>query len=395
MATAQSTKPPLWRDIRVLRVAGQILFVIAAVIVFQQIWLNLDYNYSRQGIDSGFGFLGSRSGFQISESVLDYGPNKRYQDVIVAGLANTVILIAIPGIILASILGLLVGVGRLSTNWIVRKLSQGYVEILRNTPVLVLIIIFYVAAVLALPRVENGWKIPGLMHLSQRGMAITFPKAQSGFVAWLAILVVGFVIARLVRRWRVRLNEATGDSTYPFLFFLGTFLLIAIAGAFALGGPIMIEVPQVTRFGYTGGFQGSGRLAGILFPLAFYTSAFIAEIIRGSIQAVAKGQKEAAEALGLKPLQQLRLVVLPQALRIALPPINSQYLNLTKNSSLAIAVGFSDLASVMKTVINQSGRSFQTILILVGLYLGLSLVISFVMNLFNRAVTAKGERRSG
>ena len=393
--STEHTKPPLWRDVRVLRVVGQILFVIAVFIFFQQIWLNLDYNYSQQGIDSSFDFLDSRAGFQISESVLDYGPNKAYRDAIVAGLANTVFLVAIPGIILATILGLIVGVGRLSTNWIVRKISQIYVEVLRNTPVLVIIIIFFVAGVLALPRVENGFKIPGLMHLSQRGMALTYPKPQAGFWPWVAILVAGFIVARLVRAWRVKQNEATGENTHPFLFFLGAFLLIAVAGAFATGGPVMVDVPQVNRFGYTGGMQGSGNLAGILFPLAFYTSAFIAEIIRGSIQAVAKGQKEAAEALGLRPMQQLRLVVLPQALRIAIPPINSQYLNLTKNSSLAIAVGFSDLASVMKTVINQSGRSFQAILILVATYLGLSLLISLLMNLFNRAVTAKGERRSG
>lgn len=394
MAVAR-TKPPLWRDVRVLRVAGQVLFVLVLAFVLREIWLNLQFNYERQGLNTSFDFLRSRAGFAINDSVIDYGPNNSYLRAFQAGLANTIFLVAIPGVILASVLGLLVGVGRLSNNWIVRKISQVYVEVLRNTPVLVVIIIFYVGFVLALPAIGGGFKIPGLFLLSNRGMAVTYPDPLEGFGMWMLVLAGGLVAASLVRRWRTRVNEETGDPSYRFLYASGTFLGIALAGAFAVGGPINFNVPQVTErgFGYEGGLQGSGELAGVMLPLALYTSAFIAEIIRGSIQAVSKGQKEAAEALGLRPAQQLRFVVLPQAMRIAIPPINSQYLNLTKNSSLAVAIGFNDFASVTKTSMNQSGASFQIILIALSVYLFLSLVISAGMNVFNRIVAKRGEHR--
>lgn len=396
MATA-TTKPPLWRDVRALRVIGQILFVVAVALVFQQIWLNLQYNYAQQGLDPSFDFLDSRAGFAINDSVIDYGPNNTYTRAMVAGLMNTIFLVAIPGVILATVLGLIVGIGRLSSNWIVRKLSQVYVEALRNTPVLVLIVIFYVSIVLALPVIGGGFRIPGVMLMSNRGMAVTYPDPQEGFGVYILFLVAAVLAAYFVRRWRVRLNEETGINSHPFLFMAGTFLAIATAGLFITGGPIDLNVPDLDPrgFGYRGGFQGSGELAGILIPLALYTSAFIAEIIRGSIQAVSKGQKEAAEALGLRPLQQLRYVVLPQALRIAIPPINNQYLNLTKNSSLAVVIGFNDFASVIKTSMNQSARSFQLLLIALGVYLVLSLVISAGMNVVNRSVTAKGGESRG
>lgn len=378
-----------------LRVVGQILFVIALVLIGREIWLNLQFNYRQQGLDTGFDFLGSRAGFGIGEHVLDYSPNDSYLRAFQVGLVNTIVLVAIPGIILASLLGLIIGVGRLSNNWIVRKISQVYVETLRNTPVLVVILIFYVGFVLALPAIGGGVRIPGVFLLSNRGMAVAYPQPQDGFLPWFGILAVGVVIAYLVRRWRTRVNEETGDPSYRFLYAAGTLLAIALVGAFLTGGPVDISTPELSErgFGYVGGIQGTAELAGIMFPLAFYTGAFIAEIIRGSIQAVSKGQKEAAEALGLRPMQQLRFVVLPQALRIALPPINSQYLNLTKNSTLAVAVGFVDLGSVTKTIMNQSARSFQTLIIVLFVYLTLSLVISALMNIVNRVVVARGARR--
>lgn len=394
MAITQ-TKPPLYRDVRVLRIVGQVLFLLILLVAGREIWLNLQYNYDQQGLDASFDFLNTRAGFSINDSVLDYTPNDTYLDAFKAGLANTIFLVAIPGVILASILGLIVGVGRLSNNWLVRKLSQTYVEALRNTPVLVVIVIFYVGFVLALPAIDGGVSIPGTFFLSNRGLAVAYPDPQPGFGLWFLILVGGAVAAYFVRRSRIRLNEETGDETHPFLYAAGTFLAIALVGAFVAGGPVDINTPELGErgFGYEGGLQGSGELAGIMIPLALYTSAFIAEIIRGSIQAVSKGQKEAAEALGLRPMQQLRFVVLPQALRIALPPINSQYLNLAKNSSLAVAVGFNDFSSVVKTSMNQSGRSFQILLIALLVYLTLSLTISLIMNLINRSVAERGERR--
>lgn len=394
MSTVGTTRPPLWRDVRVLRVAGQVAFAVAVALVLREIWLNLQFNYDRQGLDTGFDFMDSRAGFGISESVLDYSPNNDYWRAYFVGIVNTITMITIPGILLATIIGLIIGIGRLSTNWIVRKLCQIYVEALRNTPVLVIIVIMFVGVLLTLPPIGGGFHIPGIGYLSNRAIAITYPQAQDGFAAWLLFVVGGVVALYFVRKWRKGLEDATGDPRYPNLWGLGAFIALCTIGLFVTGGPLRLSVPQVTEqgFGYEGGLQASSRLGAVVIGLVLYTSAFIAEIIRGSIQAVSKGQKEAAEALGLKPGQQLRFVILPQALRIALPPINSQYLNLMKNSSLAIAVGFPDLAGIAKTMMNQSGRSFQVLLLVLVSYLGLSLVISAIMNGFNRAVTAKGAR---
>lgn len=397
MATAQrATRPPLWRDVRVLRIAGQILFVIAVAVTLQQIWLNLEYNYNRQGISSSWDFLDSRAGFDLNESLIDYNPNQTYLRAYLAGLTNTIFLIVIPGIIAASVIGLVVGIGRLSNNWIVRKLSQIYVEALRNVPVLVIIVIFFVGVFSALPRIENEIHIPGIARMSTSGgVALTYLAPQDGFFLWLVALALGIVAWWFVARQRRKQEEESGDRKFGHVYGFGAFLAVAVVGAFALGGPVELSVPEINAsgFGYEGGLQASIRLAAVVVGLVLYTSAFIAEIIRGSIQAVSKGQKEAAEALGLRPWQQLRFVVLPQALRIALPPINSQYLNLTKNSSLAIAAGFPDLAGVTKTMMNQSGRSFQVLLLVLLTYLGLSLVVSALMNVVNRAVTSRGERR--
>ncbi len=375
---------------------GQIIFVLLIAFVLQQIWLNLDYNYSRQGISTSWDFLGSRAGFDIGESLLDYGPNQTYLRAYFVGLTNSIFLIAIPGIILSSVLGLIVGVGRLSTNWIVRKLSQIYVESLRNVPVLVIIVIFAVGVFSNLPRIDNDIVIPGIARMSTTGgVALTYLAPQENFGLWLLFLAVGVGVWVAVAKLRLKREEATGDPKYGKTLGFVAFIGVAILGAFVLSGPVDLSVPSINErgFAYEGGLVASVRLAAVVVGLVLYTSAFIAEIIRGSIQAVSKGQKEAAEALGLRPLQQLRLVVLPQALRIAIPPINSQYLNLTKNSSLAIAAGFPDLAGITKTMMNQSGRSFQVLVLVLFTYLGLSLVISALMNVINRSVTAKGERR--
>jgi general L-amino acid transport system permease protein len=396
MATAAPTRPPFWRDVRVLRILGQVLFVVIVALVLREIWQNLQLNYRRQGLDTNWDFLDSRAGFSIGEHVLDYSPNNSYLRAYIVGLTNTIFMVTIPGIILASIIGLIVGVGRLSHNWIVRKLSQVYVESLRNIPVLIVIIIMFVGFFLSLPRIEESIHIPGIAYISNRAFSITYLQPQSSFGIWLIFVGLGIAGWYFIRRRRTVLEEATGDPKYPNTLGLLTFLAILIAGAFVVGGPLELHVPRVNErgFGYENGLTGTVALGAVVTGLVLYTSAFIAEIIRGSIQAVSKGQKEAAEALGLKPRQQLRFVVLPQAFRIALPPINNQYLNLMKNSTLAIAVGFFDLGNISKTMINQSGRSFQVLMLVLFTYLALSLVISTLMNIVNRAVVARGEHHA-
>lgn len=380
---------------RVLRVVGQVLFALVLVIVLRELYLNVEFGMRRRGQDLSFDFLGTRAGFGIKETwILEYRASMSYQRSFLAGISNT-LRVAFLGIIFASTIGLFMGIARLSTNWLIRKVAQVYVEVLRNTPVLIQMIFWYIGIILTLPAVGGGFHIPGIGFMSNRGVALTTPVTGEGFGTWVWFFLAGVVTAFFVRRWRTRRNENTGEPHYRKLWMLGTIVVFAGIGLLVAPQGLGIEVPALSErgFRYEGGWQMSGEFAAVLIALTTYTSAFIAEIIRGSILAVSKGQKEAAEALGLTPGQQLRLVVLPQALRIAIPPINSQYLNLAKNSSLAIAVGFPDLVAVSRTIMNQSGRTFQVFILVVTTYLILSLIISLVMNIVNRAVTTKGEGR--
>ena len=389
--TVQTTRPPLWRDIRVLRGAGQLVFAVAVIGVLYQLYLNLEFGLNRIGIDLSFDFLRTRAGFSIKEGI-EYSPNESYRKAFTVGAMNTV-RVALTGIVLASVLGLIMGIARLSPNWLMRKIAQVYVEVIRNTPVLIQIIIWYVGVILALPVIGGGFSVFGIGFLSNRGAAVLWPRTEEGLGIFGFFLIAGVVVASLVWLWRTRVNEATGDPSYRWIYGGGAFVVVAAIGYFLTGSPVFLDIPEPERFGYAGGTVLSPEFTALLLGLVVYTGAFIAEIVRGSILAVSKGQKEAAEALGFTPGQQLRLVVLPQAMRIAIPPLNSQYLNLTKNSSLAVAIGFPEIAQVGKTMINQSARSFQVFVMIILTYLVLSLIISFFMNLLNRAVTTKGEPR--
>jgi general L-amino acid transport system permease protein len=385
---AHAARPPLWRNVRVLRFVGQAVFVLLVVIVGRELFLNLDFGVREQGLDLSFDFFQQRAGFAIGEGI-EFSPNESFVSAFVVGLVNT-IRVAVVGIVLATLLGVVMGVARLSSNWLVRKVAQVYVEIIRNTPVLVQIVFWWGAVVLTLPVIEGGFSLGGVVYVSNRGTALPWFRLEAGAGLWALILAAGAMTAALAWRWRTRVNERTGEAPRRVWWSIGVFLVIAVAGLFLTGTPIRGDVPQLERFGYAGGFQFSPEYTALLLGLVIYTGAFIAEIIRGSIQAVSKGQKEAAEALGLTPGQQLRLVVLPQALRIAIPPLNSQYLNLTKNSSLALAIGYPEMVQVSSTIINQAGRATQILLLVMATYLVLTLTISFLMNLLNRAVTTKG-----
>jgi general L-amino acid transport system permease protein len=342
----------------------------------------------QQNLDLSFDFLQQRAGFAIKEGIA-YSPNESFSAAFRVGVVNT-IQVALVGIVLATILGLIMGVSRLSTNWLVRRIAQVYVEIFRNTPVLVQIIFWYVAVVLALPVIEGGLSVGGLAFVSNRGTAVAWFRLEDGAGQWGLFLLAGLAAGALVWRWRTRIDERTGRPIPRVPWAVGAFLVVAAIGFWVSGSPLSADVPEVGRFGYEGGIQVSPEYTALLLGLVIYTGAFIAEIVRGSIQAVPKGQKEAAEALGLTPRQQLRLVVLPQALRVAIPPLNSQYLNLLKNSSLALAIGYPEIVSVSNTIINQAARATQMLLLVMGTYLVMSLTISALMNTLNRAVTRKG-----
>ena len=391
MATAASTaRPPLWRNVRFLRILGQAVFVLLLVIVIREAFLNLEFGVQEQNLDLSFDFLRQRAGFAIKEGI-GYSPNESFLSAFLVGVVNT-IRVALVGIVLATFLGLIMGVARLSSNWLVRRMAQVYVEIVRNTPVLVQIIFWYIAVILALPVIEGGLSLWDLAFVSNRGTAVAWFRLEDGAEAWGLFLAAGAVAGAIVLRRRTRLVERTGRSAPRVLWAVGAFLVVAALGFLLSGTPVAADVPEVGRFGYEGGLQVSPEYTALLLGLVIYTGAFIAEIVRGSIQAVPKGQKEAAEALGLTPRQQLRLVVLPQALRIAIPPLNSQYLNLTKNSSLALAIGYPEIVSVSNTIINQAARATQMLLLVMATYLLITLSISAVMNALNRAVTRKGRR---
>jgi general L-amino acid transport system permease protein len=388
---APAARPPVWRNVRFLRFLGQAVFVILLVVVAREAFLNLEFGVEEQGLDLSFDFLRQRAGFAIKEGVA-YSPNESFLSAFLVGVVNT-IRVALVGIVLATLLGLVMGVARLSSNWLVRKIALVYVEVIRNVPVLVQIIFWWGAVVLALPVLEGGYSVGGAVFVSNRGTALPWFHLEPGVGWWAVFLGVGVVAAVLVWRWRTRMSERTGRPTRRLLWSAGTFLGIAVVSFFLTGTPVQGDVPTLERFGYEGGLQFSPEYTALLLGLVIYTGAFITEIVRGSIQAVSKGQKEAAEALGLTPGQQLRLVVLPQALRIAIPPLNSQYLNLTKNSSLALAIGYPEIVAVSSTIINQAGRATQILLLMMVTYLAMSLTISAAMNVLNRWVATKGERR--
>jgi general L-amino acid transport system permease protein len=374
-----------------LRALGQAVFIVAAVYVFREMFLNLQFGLERQGQSLNFDFLRQRAGFGIKEGI-SYSPNQSYVRALQVGLVNT-LRVAVFGIILASLLGLVMGVARLSTNWLVRKIAQVYVEAVRNTPLAVQLVFWFVAVILALPAIQGGISLWDVAFLSNRGSAILWFRASDSFGLWAGFLLAGIVIALLVRRWRTRLHERTGEPARRLLWSAGAFLTIAAIGYFVAGDPLRVDVPELLERSYRGGAQLSPEYTALLIGLVVYTGAFIAEIVRGSILAVSKGQKEAAEALGLTPRQQLRFVVLPQAMRIAIPPINSQYLNLTKNTSLGLLIGYPEIVSVGRTISNQAAGATQILLIWMATFLTLSLTISFFMNLLNRAVTRRGDRR--
>ena len=384
-------RPPFWRDVRILRILGQVLVVVAVFLIGQQIYLNLQFGVKQQAIDLSWGFLNSQAGFDIKEG-LDYSRADSVARAFTVAGFNT-IRVAGVGIVLASLFGLVIGVARLSKNWLVRKIAQAYVDLFRNTPVLVVILFVYFGFVLQLPRIDEGGSVFGVAFVSQRGTAIPWPRTDAGVGAWGVCLLAALVVAWLVRRWRTRINETTGKPHYRFLWSGGVFLAIAVGSYFVIGSPMKMDVPKVDGLRFVGGVEMTGEFFALLMGLVLYTSSFIGEIIRGSILAVEKGQKEAGEALGLTPFQQLRFVVLPQAMRIAIPPINSQYLNLTKNSSLGLAVAFPEMVSVGTTIINQEGRVTQVVVLWMLFYLTLSLSISTVMNAINRVVAYRGVRR--
>jgi general L-amino acid transport system permease protein len=337
-----------------------------------------------RNITTGFGFLTREAGFAIGEGVISFTPADTYQRAITVGVLNT-LRVALLGILFATILGTIIGIARLSKNWLVRTVSSVYVEIMRNIPLLLQLFFWYVIIIETMPGPRRAYHpLPGVF-VSNRG--IQMPTVHGEGLMWLfAGLALAVVLCLALRRWARRRQERTGQ-----VFALGrsAFALLLVTPTLAWwlsGAQLSLDIPELKGFNFAGGMTLTPEFAALLFGLVIYTSAFIAEVVRSGIQSVNRGQWEAASALGIKNSLVLRLVVLPQALRVIIPPMTSQYLNITKNSSLAVAIGYPDLVSVINTTLNQTGQAIEGILMIMAAYLTVSLSISVFMNWYNKRI---------
>ncbi len=347
---------------------------------------NTMVNLETRKIASGFAFLAREAGFEIGESpFIAYSAADNYGRALLVGLLNTIRVAAI-GIVLATILGVLVGLARLSSNWLLARIASAYVEVIRNVPLLVQLFLWYVLITDNLPGPRDALKpLPGVF-LSNRGIALPGVESHPVQLWMLFALFAGLVAAGFVARWARARQARTGQPFASFWVGSGIALGLPLAVFLAAGAPLKLDVPELSGFNFAGGFVLTPEYATLLIGLVAYTAAFIGEIVRAGILAVHRGQVEAANALGLPRRHALRLVVMPQALRVIIPPLTSQYLNLTKNSSLAVAIGYPDLVSIANTSINQNGQAIEGIAIIMAVYLTVSLSISVFMNWYNKRI---------
>ena len=373
-------------DPRVRAWVFQVLAVVVVVAFGWFLFVNTQANLAHRGITSGFGFLDNAAGFGISQHLIDYSESDSYGRVFWVGLLNT-LLVSVIGIILATLIGFALGVARLSSNWLIRQLATLYIETFRNIPPLLQIFFVYFAVIGPLPGPRDSLSLGGVIFLNNRGVQLPAPSAAEGFWPfWLALLVAMMAVVVLPRWARAR-RHATGQP-FPLLWSsLGLLVAIPTLSVLLWGAPFDWEVPQLQRFNIRGGWIVIPELVSIVLALAVYTAAFIGETVRAGIQAVSHGQSEAAASLGLRTGQTLRLVIIPQALRVIVPPLTSQYLNLAKNSSLAAAIGYPDMVSLFAgTVLNQTGQAIETMAITMSVYLAISISISLLMNWYNRRI---------
>jgi general L-amino acid transport system permease protein len=380
---ASSAVPP-WRDVRVLRIAAQVVVIVVVGLFVAFIARNFLTAMAERGLGFGFSFLNRSAGFDISETPIPYTPADTYGKAFLVGLLNT-LFVSFVGIILATVLGIVVGVARLSPNWLIRKISAGYVEVIRNTPLLVQLFLLYFAVLLQLPGVAQSVALPGSIFLNQRGVFVPGPQLQGGFAPWLVAVALGIGIVVGARVLSHRREDA-GQPIHGMRAAGWLGLLAVLVMGWIVTAPMTFDLPVRERFNFAGGLKLSPEFTALLVGLVLYTAAFIGEVVRGGIQAVRRGQVEAARALGFSEGETLRLVVFPQALRIIVPPLTSQYLNLAKNSSLAIAIGYPDLFKVGQTMSNQTGQPVPVIMMVMGTYLAISLATSLLMNIYNRRV---------
>ena len=365
------------------------LQLTVAVILIWLIWSVVDNtirNLEAQGIAAGFGFLRNTSGFDISQSLISYTSTDTHGRAFLVGLLNT-LLVAVVGVVLATVIGFVIGIARLSQNWLVSTLAAVYIETIRNVPPLLMLFAVYFGVIKTLPRPRDSIEFPFATYLNLRGLYLPRPIWDEAIWFVLLAFVIGFIAAFWINRRAKKIQIETGVQPRVLFPVLGCVLGLP-ALAFVLAGfPVSFDVPQLGRFNLRGGFVISPEFIALVSGLTLYTAAFIAEIVRSGILSVPKGQREAASALGLRDGQVMRLIIIPQALRVIIPPLTNQYLNLTKNSSLAVAIGYPDLVSVFAgTVLNLTNQAVEVIIMTMAVYLSLSLLTSLFMNWFNARV---------
>jgi general L-amino acid transport system permease protein len=380
----------IWRNEKSREIIVQIIVLFFLGWFISWLVMNVNANFEALGKDISFEFLFIPAGYDINQYLIDYDSRDSHLRAGIVGLLNTG-LVAFFGIILATVLGIALGIIRLSKNWLASKIAYWYVEFTRNVPILLHILLWHGIIINTLPHPRKAISLGDVTFLSNRGFYIPKPLAESGIELVYLFLVVAIIFSILFSKYCKRKQDLTGIQ-YPVFWinFLVIFFLPLIA-FFLSGMPVSLEIPALKGFNFRGGMHMSPELAALTFALGIYTAAFIAEIVRAGILAIDKGQREAAESIGLKPSKVMNLVILPQARRVIIPPLTSQYLNLTKNSSLAIAIGYMDLVATLGGIsLNQTGREMETMLIVMLIYLSVSLSISAFMNWYNSKVKLVG-----
>ncbi len=384
---AETARVSLLYDPKVRALVAQVALILLVIWLGYSMVNNTLVNLEKQSIASGFGFLGTTAGFSIAPTlgtfIVDYAEESSYGSAFYVGLFNT-LLVAFIGIILATIWGFILGVARLSNNWVIAKLSTVYIETLRNIPLLLQIFFWYFAVLRSLPNPRESVEFGANIVLNTRGLFMPRPLPEAGF-GWVSIaILIGLVGTFFMRRWAHQRQESTGEQFPVFWTSVGLIVGFPILVFLVLGMPLDWQIPELRGFNFRGGMVIIPEFMSLLLALVLYTATFIAEIVRAGILAVSHGQSEAAHALGVRSGPTLRLVVIPQALRVIIPPLTSQYLNLTKNSSLAVAIAYPDLVSVFAgTVLNQTGQAVEILLITLAVYLTISIVTSVLMNWYN------------
>jgi general L-amino acid transport system permease protein len=361
----------------------QAVFVLILIWVGYEVYVNASGNLETQHIATGFGFLSNNAGFDINQTLISYSGADTYFRVFLVGLLNT-ILVSLISIFFATVLGVTVALGRLSPNWLMSRVAGAYVEIVRNLPLLFQMLFWYLAVLAALPAPRQSVSLLGILFLNNRGLIIPRPIGEAGFDPFLiaALLAIGLSIG--IHHYARRQLFLKGRVIRVWPYVLGLLIGLPLVTVLVFGVPFKIDLPELKGFNFAGGVRVVPELVALAIALSTYTAAFIAETVRSGILAVHKGQMEAGLSLGLSRGEVLRLIVMPQALRVILPPLTSQYLSLTKNSSLAVAIGYPDLVSVFAgTALNQTGQAIEIIAITLAVYLALSLFTSAVMNFYN------------